>query len=94
MKPEENISEELVETMVASLHNRGDFVKFLRLLCHDLAANTQSWENRTLEDFLEALSRYAEEIDGYYQNMHIPVNPEQPSWRLFADMLVGAKGYE
>ncbi|WP_449369329.1 DUF7660 family protein [Adhaeribacter arboris] len=31
--------------------------------------NPDSWENKTLPDFLESLSNYAEDIQGYYDNM-------------------------
>jgi hypothetical protein len=83
-----------VESLIPSLQTRSDFVKFLQQLQHDFTVNNPQWENTTLDDFLEALSRYAEDIDGYYRNLHIPVDPEQPSWRLFADMLLGARIYE
>jgi hypothetical protein len=90
MKPIENQLRETIE----SLEKREDFVYFLKLLHNDVVLNKHQWENTDLPSFLEALTAYAHDIDGYYQNMNIPVDPEKPSWRLFADMLLGARVYE
>jgi hypothetical protein len=63
-----------------------------------LHANFQSspseWENPTLERFLEALSAYLRDVPGYLENVLSPVDPERPSWELFALALAGARAYE
>ncbi len=83
-----------IEKKAISITNRNEFSKFLKLLHKDLVHNKEEWENCDLESFLEALVSYSEDIDGYYANMNIDVNPNIPSWRVFADMLCGAKVYE
>ena len=74
--------------------DRKSFTAFIKLLCKDLSENPQDWENKSLENFLEALSSYSEDIQGYYDNMKLGINAEDPSWRVFADLLMGARIYE
>lgn len=56
--------------------------------------NPDGWENKTLDTFLEALSAYTEDIQGYYDNMEKSVNADEPSWQTFADIFKGATMYE
>lgn len=74
--------------------NRQDFAKFLLDLQNDLENNPEAWENRTLFDFLEAMSRYSEDIHHYYANTGQDINADEPSWQIFADIMQGAKVYE
>jgi len=74
--------------------DRKSFVKFLDLLRKDLSENQQEWENKSLEDFLEALSAYTEDIQGYYDNMKMNIDADQPNWKTFADIIMGARIYE
>ncbi|MDO4229272.1 MAG: hypothetical protein Q4C98_05610 [Capnocytophaga sp.] len=76
------------------VNTRQDFARFLVLLQHDLQENPHEWENRTLSDFLEALSRYTEDIEYFYKNTQQNINADTPSWRVFADIFRGAKVYE
>ena len=82
-----NINEIQVKT-------RQDFAKFLQLLKTDLEQNGDEWENKTLLDFLEAMSRYAEDIEHYYKNTGQDINADIANWHIFADILKGAKIYE
>jgi hypothetical protein len=78
--------------------DRQSFIKFLEILRNDLNANQDQWTNQTLDDFLEAMTRYAEDIQGYYDNQEKEtgehINADIPSWRTFADILKGARIYE
>jgi hypothetical protein len=56
--------------------------------------NPNGWENTTLPEFLEALSAYSSDIQGYYNNMKMNVNADEPTWQIFADIFKGAKVYE
>jgi hypothetical protein len=38
--------------------------------------------------------RYSEDILGYYDNTNQKVDADTPSWKVFADILLGAKIYE
>ncbi len=74
--------------------DRQSFIKFLDLLRKDLLSNPENWENKTLPDFLEALSAYTEDIQDYYNNMKLGINADKPDWSTFADIFKGAKIYE
>jgi hypothetical protein len=76
------------------MSTRQEFIAFLEALHKEFVVSGNAWENRDLGSFLEALSRYADDIDGYYNNLNIPVDPDKPSWQLFADILTGARIYE
>ena len=47
-----------------------------------------------MNDFLEALSSYANDIQGYYDNTKQNVNADEPNWQTFADIFKGATLYE
>ena len=65
--------------------NRQTFIEFLKLMAIDFLENPESWENKSLPDFLQGLSAYTEDIQGYYNNMTLNVD---------ADIFKGAKIYE
>lgn len=74
--------------------DRETFIKFLELLLKDFLDHPESWENKTLPEFLEALSAYTGDIQGYYDNMQLNVNADKAHWSTFADIFKGAKIYE
>lgn len=74
--------------------DRQSFIKFLDLLHKDFIDNPEGWENKNLPDFLEALSSYTEEIQGYYDNMKLNINADKPDWSTFTDIFKGARIYE
>ena len=78
--------------------DRKTFIEFLELLKEDLKANKSHWENKTLDDFLDAMTSYSEDIQGYYDNRKSEIgehiNADIPSWRVFADILKGSRIYE
>jgi len=76
-----------------SISSRGDFVEFVKALGKDLQNDPTSWENATLERFLEAVAAWVEDMDGYYLNQGRPV-PVQPDWKVMGDILMAAKMYE
>ncbi len=59
-----------------------------------LRRNQEGFENKTLDEFLEALGNYAEDIEGYYKNTNQHVDLEKVHWKVFADLLKGASIYE
>jgi hypothetical protein len=74
--------------------DRQSFIRFMELLHEDYLKNQEEWENPNLDRFLEAMIAYAEDIQGYYNNTNQNVNADTPSWKVFADILKGAKVYE
>ncbi len=77
-----------------TIQTRQDFVEFLNELLEDYQTNKAAWENKDLESFLEAMSRYADGIDGFYKNTNQNIDADSASWKVFADMFMGARIYE
>lgn len=73
---------------------RTEFIKFLKEFRRDLEENKSSWENKTLEDFLEAMQAYTEDVQGFYDNMKMDINADKPTWENFSHILKGASIYE
>ncbi|WP_426527424.1 DUF7660 family protein [Bradyrhizobium sp. McL0615] len=76
-----------------AIRSREDFVAFVQALSRDLHTNRETWENDTLERFLEALCAWVEDMDGYYVNQGKPI-PQQPDWKVLGDILMAATVYE
>ena len=73
---------------------RIEFIEFLKEFRTDLKENKSNWENRTLEDFLEAMEAYTEDVQGFYDNMKMNVDADKPTWVIFKTILKGASTYE
>jgi len=78
---------------VEDVKSREDLIKFINQLRFDLQINKGEWENVTLEDYLEAMEAWVNDMDGYYLNVNQPV-PKQPSWKTIADILYASSMYE
>ncbi len=77
-----------------NIKTKKDFEEFLKLLVKEYKMSPGEWENNTLESYLEALQFYTQDIEGYYSNMNISFDPNNPTWKNFADILLGAIVYE
>jgi hypothetical protein len=75
------------------VHTRVDLADFVRQLVADMQSNRGDWENPQLEDFLEPLSAWIDDMPGYFKKNDLPV-PDRPDWSLFATMLLVARTYE
>ncbi|MDW3196004.1 MAG: hypothetical protein R8G66_26775 [Cytophagales bacterium] len=73
-----------------NIQSKSDFIEFLK----HFRINTEDWENCNLDDFLEALQAYAEDLNGYYTNLDFKRTPDEASWRVLAQLLKGASIYE
>ena len=71
-----------------------EFILFIENLRTDFIENKKQWENKTIEDYLEAISRYTEDIDGYYKNTNQDINLEKVDWKVFANILKGSSIYQ
>lgn len=79
--------------MVENVKSREDLIEFVYHLKKDLLANQEQWENISLEDYLDAIASWTEDMDGYYKYTNQPI-PTQPSWKTIADILYAASMYE
>lgn len=82
-----------LESEIKLVKSRVELARFVGLLKIDLEANPDDWENCTLADFLDALSAWINDMDGYCANVG-KFEPENPTWRDLAEMLLAAKTYE
>ena len=78
---------------INEIHSKEDFVNFVELLVSNLKSNPEEWTNKTLPEYLESISSWTEDMEGYYQNNSIPI-PENVDWKVFANILIAAKMYE
>lgn len=76
-----------------AVKTREDFVRFLDSLRQDFSRHGGEWENPTLGTFLRAMHAWSNDCPGYYRNMELPVNPDEPQWRVFAEVLLAARVY-
>ena len=74
--------------------DKQSFIDFLKLLSDDFAKHPENWEHRNLGDFLQNMADYTEDIQGYYNNTDQPIDSEVASWKVFYDILMGARIYE
>lgn len=70
--------------MIRNNHEKSEFLQFIENLRTDFIENKEQWENKTIEDYLKAMSRYTEDIDGYYKNTNQDINLEKVDWKVFA----------
>jgi len=89
-----------LEELVMELHEKIDLIasntdlaSFIEDLRVDLVSNAGDWENSNLERLLEAMSVWVNSMENVYRNTG-KVFPEQPSWKMIADILYAAKIYE
>jgi hypothetical protein len=83
----------LKDLRVDTINSRADFVKFVRELATNFETSPEDWENNDLNSYLEAMAAWVEDMDGYYQNSGQP-SPQQPSWKIMAEILLAARYYE
>ncbi len=66
------------------IRTKSDFEIFLKELIKNYNENRKDWDNDDLPKFLDALYGYNYESDSSIQ----------PTWKLFAEMLLAARVYE
>jgi hypothetical protein len=82
-----------LDEQVDEIRSRNDFTAFARALLKNLREHPEQWENNDLISYLDALSAWVEDMDGYYINRGEPV-PEVSNWRVLGQMLLAARIYE
>jgi len=89
-----NNVDERIHEIRSDVKTREGFAEILKLLTEDFKQNGQEWENKTLGDYLEGMSGWLHDADGYYTNRGIVVDLDEPSWRVLTDILLAARVYE
>lgn len=70
-----------------------DVARVAESMLTDLRNHPDEWENPTLERFLDALAASLEGLPGLYANRGERF-PESPTWKILAEAVVMASGYE
>ncbi len=76
-----------------AVRNRQDLVRFLKSFSADFATNRTAWNNADLASFLEAMSAWAQDMQGFYANRG-ECPDSLPPWRIITDLLMAARVYE
>ena len=48
------------------------------------------WKNDSAYQFLQAMAAWLHEAERHYRDSGLVIDPNEPTWQLFADMLRGA----
>ena len=81
-------------TNISKIQTRDDLVEYIASLVDELETGSVDWKNITLASYLESLSAYLHDIDGFYSNMGMDVDPDVCTWGLIADVFAGARVYD
>ena len=79
--------------VLEDVETREDLVVFIKQMELEIANKECNWENTTLENYLEAMSGFVNDMNGLYINLNINIKNE-PMWRVFARILQAATIYE
>ena len=75
------------------VQTHSDVTVYVRRLLSEFRTDPQSWEINNLDSFLEGLAAWVNDMPGYYANSGQAM-PEQPTWKMFAEILAAATIYE
>ena len=78
--------------MAEAVRTREDLIAFLTELQRDLK-HPDEWENPSLDRYLEAMTGWLEDLEGFFLNRREPM-PAAPDWRLVARLLYAGRSYE
>lgn len=77
----------------SDVSTHADAAALVRQMLADLRAYPSAWENATLDRFLGALAVIFDTLPALYADRGEQF-PDQPTWKLLAEALVAASGYE
>lgn len=86
----------MIGTLLDKLENiktKDELSEFVSALQKDFKDNKDDWENQDLPSYLEAMSAWIDDMDGYYANQDKDL-PIDLTWKVFADILFAARIYE
>lgn len=79
--------------MIENVKSKQDFISFINRLSNDNQINNDEWENKDILSYLEGVSSWVEDMDGYYKYMKLDV-PTNIDWRFIATLFYVGKIYE
>ncbi|MBD5465429.1 MAG: hypothetical protein HDR22_06370 [Lachnospiraceae bacterium] len=78
---------------INNIKSKEELIDFLDFLSKDRSKNKEEWQNNTIEDYLAAIGSWIEDMEGYYENMHLLI-PNNENWSFIATLLYVGKIYE
>ena len=83
-----------IQVLKKPVVTRAEISEVVRELRNDLIEKPDEWENITLENYLEAISAYTNDVQAVYKNLGVDVDADLPTWETFSKILKGASIYE
>lgn len=87
----EKQSEESVFVAIERITDKDSFIQFLNLLARDYVTNQSEWENKSVIDFIEAMSSWTEDFSASPANN---IDWEKVDYKTMAKILYMGKLYE
>lgn len=82
-----------VNELLDNIESKEDFISFVNSLLNDNQVNNDEWENKDILSYLEAISSWVEDMEGYYDNMKLDI-PTNIDWKFIATLFYVGKVYE
>ena len=82
-----------MQSQINDINTREDLVRFIDEMRSTYKKNKGAWSNKDLPSYLEAMSAWIGDMDGYYENINETL-PDKPTWKMFAQILAAATIYE
>ena len=82
-----------IHEMIENVNSKKDFIDFINALSDDNKTNIDEWENTDILSYLEGISSWIEDMNGYYKNMNLDV-PTDIDWKFIATLFYVGKIYE
>ena len=79
-----------IEDFLERIVSKEDFIVFLDMLNKDFKENKEKWANRDMEDYIFGMQRFLSD----HTERSLVVMDFTPSWKLFANLMIGASIYE
>ncbi len=91
---EDTVNKQYSDAVFAKMEtvtDKNSFIEFLNLLEKDNAVNSPEWENKTIREFLQAMSSW---IEDFSESDYNDIDWETPDYKTMAKILYMGKLYE
>lgn len=81
------------ESVISAIKSKEDFMDFLVKLRNDKEDRSEEWENKELISYFDGICSWVDDMEGYFQNMHMDM-PTNIDWGFIAVLFYVGKIYE